>query len=213
MARLPFRVVVVTDRAACAARARGVVETVARALDGVDGRQVAVLHRDKGRSPEQNLRTVAALRTLCRRSGAQVLVHTHVFMATSLGLCGAHVSSHALRTEGEVALARSLLAPEALLGASAHLGDVLPAELDYAFLSPVFTPTSKPADARAPLGLPGLGAACAATDVPIIALGGVDETNARACLDAGAQGVAVLGQVMGALDPKAALRRLLSVLS
>lgn len=213
MRALPFRLVVITDRAACAARARGVVETVARALDGVDGRKVAVLHRDKARSPEQNLRTVAALRTLCRRSGAQVLVHTHVFMATSLGLLGAHVSSDALKVEGEVALARSLLAADALLGASAHQGDPLPTELDYAFLAPVFTPTSKPGDARAPLGLEGLRAACASSPVPLVALGGIDEHNAAACLAAGAQAVAVLGGVMGALDPGAALRHLLNAVS
>ncbi|OGQ13543.1 MAG: hypothetical protein A2138_15970 [Deltaproteobacteria bacterium RBG_16_71_12] len=210
MRALPFRVVLITDRAACAARGRGVLETVARALDGLDATAVAVLHRDKARSPEQNLRTVAALRTLCRRSGAQVLVHTHVFVATSIGLLGAHLASDALTTEGEVALARSLLAPGALLGVSAHAGDAVPREVDYALLAPVFAPTSKPDDARVPLGLGGLRAACSAGATPIIALGGVDEGNARACLDAGAQAVAVLGGIMGARDPRATLRRLLA---
>lgn len=210
MRALPFRVVIITDRAACAARGRGVIETVARALEGTDAREVAVLHRDKTGAPEQNLRKVAALRTLCRRSGAQVLVHTHVFMATSLGLLGAHLPSDALRCEGEVALARSLLARGALLGVSAHAGDTVPPEVDYALLAPVFAPTSKPADARVPLGLDGLRAACAATTTPMVALGGVDQDDARACLDAGAQAVAVLGGVMGARDPKVVLRALLA---
>lgn len=213
MARLPFRVVVVTDRAACAARGRGVLETTVRALEGLDAPPVAFLHRDKERTAEENLRSVAALRTLCLRFRVPVLVHTQVFVATSLGLLGAHLSSEALSTEGEVALARSLLKEGALLGASAHAGDVLPELLDYAFLSPVFRPSSKPDDPRPTLGLPGLRSACAASAVPLVALGGIDDTNARACLDAGAQAVAVLGQVMGALDPKAALRRLLDALS
>lgn len=210
---LPFSVVLVTDRAACAARGRGVVETVARALHGLDGSRVAILHRDKARTPEQNLHTTAALRSLGLRCGARVLVHTHVFMATSLGLLGAHLSGEALHTPGEVALARSLLNPGALLGASAHAGDALPAELDYAFLSPVFAPTSKPDDARPTLGLDGLRDACRKSAVPVVALGGIDDTNARSCLDAGAQAVAVLGAVMGARDPQAALRKLLDALS
>lgn len=213
MRALPFKVVLVTDRAACATRGRGVVETVARALDGLDARSVAVLYRDKAWSADKNLPVVAALRTLCRRAGASVLVHTHVFMATSLGLLGAHLASDALKDDGELALCRSLLLEGALLGASAHAGDVIPATLDYAFLSPVFAPTSKPGDARAPLGLEGLRAACAATTTPIVALGGVDEHHARACFDAGAQAVAVLGGVMGARDPRGALRRLLAAVA
>lgn len=210
---LPFRVLVITDRAACATRGRGVLETVARALAGVDARDVAVLYRDKARSPEHNLRTVAALRTLCRHAGARVLVHTHVFVATSLGLDGAHLASDALTTAGEVALARSLLAPGALLGVSVHRGDQVPLEVDYAMLAPVFAPSSKPHDTRPPLGLDGLRAACTATPVPLIALGGIDDGNARACFDAGARAVAVLGAVMSAPDPARTLRRVLDAIA
>ncbi len=213
MPTLPFRVVLITDRAACAARGRGVVETVARALEGLRAPPVVVLHRDRARSAEENLPTVAALRTLCLRFDVPVLVHTHVFFATSLGLGGAQRSAEALRVDGEVALARSLLRPGALLGASAHAGDRLPAELDYAFLSPVFAPSSKPDDVRPPLGLQGLKDACANSALPLVALGGIDEHNAGACLAAGAQAVAVLGGVMGALDPQAALRKLLKAVS
>ncbi len=209
---LPFRALLITDRAACAVRGRGVIETVARALDGVDAHQVAVLHRDKARSAERNLRTVAALRTLCRQAGARVLVHTHVFMATSLGLDGAHLASDALSTEGEIALGRSLLAPGALLGVSVHASERVPPDVDYALLAPVFAPTSKPRDTRPPLGLDGLRAACAASPVPVVALGGIDESNARACIDAGAHAVAVIGAVMGARDPNTALRHLLDAM-
>ncbi len=212
MAALPFRVLLITDAAACATRCRGVVDTVARALDGVDARQVAVLFRDKAASPDKNLRAVAALRSLCARSGARVLIHTHVFMAMSLGLHGAHLASDALRAPGDVELARSLLARGALLGVSAHAGDALPAGADYALLSPVFPSTSKPADQRPLVGLDGLRAVCATSPTPVVALGGVDEENAPACLAAGAQAVAVLGGVMGARDPSAALRRLLAAL-
>lgn len=212
MRALPFRIVVITDRAACAARGRGVIETVARALEGADARQVAVLHRDKASAPQQYQRTFEAVRTLSRRYGAQVLVHTHVSMAAGIDALGAHLASEALHRDGAIALARSLLAPGALLGVSAHAADAIPPEVDYALLAPVFSPTSKPRDERAPLALEGLRAACATSPVPLVALGGIDGANARACLDAGAHAVAVLGGVMGALDPGAALRRLISAL-
>jgi thiamine-phosphate pyrophosphorylase len=46
--------------------------------------------------------------------------------------------------------------------------------------------------------------------LPVYALGGVDPTNARSCIDAGAAGVAVMGYVMRADDPAVAVKELLS---
>jgi thiamine-phosphate pyrophosphorylase len=77
---------------------------------------------------------------------------------------------------------------------------------DYATLSPIFSPRSKPDDTRARLGLAALGPR-------LFALGGVDEINARACMRAGAAGVAVLGTLMAAVDPRRVLLRLLAATS
>ncbi|MCK6504352.1 thiamine phosphate synthase [Myxococcota bacterium] len=63
----------------------------------------------------------------------------------------------------------------------------------WALLSPVFAPGSKPGDARPPLGLAGLAAACAGAPLPVLALGGISPENAAACRRAGAWGVAALG--------------------
>lgn len=76
---------------------------------------------------------------------------------------------------------------------------------DYATLSPIFASTSKPGYGPA-LGVGVLRDA----PLPVYALGGVRPANARACLDSGAIGVAVMGYVMRAADPAAAVRELLS---
>jgi hypothetical protein len=57
---------------------------------------------------------------------------------------------------------------------------------DYAFLSPVFSTETHPG--MQPLGLATLQEACAARQIPIIALGGVDHAHAAECLAAGAAG-------------------------
>jgi thiamine monophosphate synthase len=58
--------------------------------------------------------------------------------------------------------------------------------------------TPSKADADPPLGLQGLRAICVSTDLPVIAIGGVDASNAAACIEAGAAGVAV---IRAATDP------------
>ena len=59
-------------------------------------------------------------------------------------------------------------------------------------------PTPSKTDADPPLGLEGLRAICAHVDVPVVAIGGVDASNAAACIQAGAAGVAV---IRAATDP------------
>ena len=74
-------------------------------------------------------------------------------------------------------------------------------DADYLGVGPVWETPSKD-DAAAPIGLDGLAEICAAVDVPVVAIGGIDAANAAACIHAGAAGVAV---VRAAADP--ALRR------
>src|SRR5437773_1896774 len=58
----------------------------------------------------------------------------------------------------------------------------------YIGAGPVWTTPSK-ADADPPIGLDGLSAIAAAVSVPVVAIGGIDETNAADCIAAGATGV------------------------
>jgi thiamine-phosphate diphosphorylase len=64
----------------------------------------------------------------------------------------------------------------------------------YAGAGAVWETPSK-ADAGPAIGLEGLGAVCRAVRIPVVAIGGVDATNAAACIAAGAAGVAVIRAV------------------
>jgi thiamine-phosphate pyrophosphorylase len=199
-----------TDAAMARTRGRGVVDTVVRMLAGHDvGGRVAVVVRDKVASVDDVAALCGALRPVCQRGGALLLVHTHVPLVAALRLDGAHLDGRA-----DVGAARARLPHGCLLGASRHRDDVDGQGLgvagaDYATLSPIFAPTSKPDDARAPLG----PAALRGHRLPVYALGGVDEENAAACIAAGAAGVAVLGGLMAATDPSRSLTALLRALA
>ncbi|PTA45489.1 thiamine phosphate synthase [Micromonospora sp. RP3T] len=74
---------------------------------------------------------------------------------------------------------------------------------DYATLSPVLPTRTKPGYGP-PLGPAELSRLVTASPVPVLALGGIETPDqVRACADAGAAGVAVLGALMRAPDPAA----------
>jgi len=78
---------------------------------------------------------------------------------------------------------------------------------DYVTFSPVFPTPSKPGYGPA-LGLEALRQATQASPIPVVALGGITAENAARCIQAGAAGVAVMGEVMRAADPAAVTHRL-----
>jgi thiamine-phosphate pyrophosphorylase len=83
----------------------------------------------------------------------------------------------------------------------ASVEQAVAADGDYLGAGPVWATPSKE-DTDPPIGLEGLRRICVAVDVPVVAIGGVDASNAAACIEAGAAGVAV---IRAATDPE--LRR------
>ncbi|MDN3238732.1 thiamine phosphate synthase [Glycomyces tritici] len=100
----------------------------------------------------------------------------------------------------------------ALVGRSVHAGEPIDPGLDYCTYSPVWATDSKPGYGP-PIGTDALREACAASPVPVYALGGVTGPDrALAAREAGAAGVAVMGAVMRAADPERAVRSLRAAL-
>jgi thiamine-phosphate pyrophosphorylase len=77
-------------------------------------------------------------------------------------------------------------------------------EADYIGAGPVW-PTPSKADAEPAIGLEGLREICDATTVPVVAIGGIDATNAAECIRAGAIGVAVVRAARDAAAVRAAI--------
>ena len=122
---------------------------------------------------------------------ATFVVNDDVEAALVLGADGVHLGQD--DTGAEAARAAGLL-----LGRSvATLEQALAAEADYLGAGPVWETPSK-RDADPALGLDGLRAICAAVEIPVIAIGGIDASNAGSCIRAGAAGVAV---IRAATDP------------
>jgi thiamine-phosphate pyrophosphorylase len=122
---------------------------------------------------------------------ATFVVNDDVDAAIALGADGVHLGQG--DDGAEAARAAGLL-----LGRSAStLEQALAADADYLGVGPVWETPSK-RDADPALGLDGLRAICAAVTLPVVAIGGIDASNAGDCIRAGAAGVAV---IRAATDP------------
>jgi thiamine-phosphate pyrophosphorylase len=116
---------------------------------------------------------------------ATFIVNDDVEAAIALGADGVHLGQH--DPGAEAARAAGLL-----LGRSAStLEQALAADADYLGVGPVWETPSKH-DADLAIGLAGLREICVAVNVPVVAIGGIDASNAGACIHAGAAGVAVI---------------------
>jgi thiamine-phosphate pyrophosphorylase len=126
-----------------------------------------------------------------RALGTTFIVNDDVDAALELGADGVHLGQS---DEGAArARARGLI-----LGRSATTFDeAVSADADYLGVGPVWETPSK-SDAAPPLGVAELERICRAVDVSVIAIGGVDSSNAGDCIRAGAAGVAV---IRAATDP------------
>jgi thiamine-phosphate pyrophosphorylase len=119
------------------------------------------------------------------------VVNDDVEAALALGADGVHLG----RSDSGAERAR---AAGLLLGRSATtFAEAVEADADYLGVGPIWATPSKE-DAAPPLGLDELARICAAVAAPVVAIGGVDATNAAACIRGGAAGVAV---VRAATDP------------
>jgi thiamine-phosphate pyrophosphorylase len=195
-------VLVITDRSL----ARSSLETVAAAVFAAGGRWLSL--REKDLPPAERAALAQRLVDLARPHGAIVTVHGDLDAVLAAGAAGAHLPSGS-----DPAAARKKLGRQALIGVSAHSAAEAEAAAargaDYVTVSPIYMSASKPGYGP-PLGTAALGALAKRLAIPVIALGGISETTAADCIAAGAKGVAVMGLVMRAADPRAITARLIA---
>jgi thiamine-phosphate pyrophosphorylase len=121
---------------------------------------------------------------------AQLVVNDDVDAALELG-CGVHLGQTDPGAE-RAAAAGLLLGISARTRREAAVAAYSGAS--YVGAGPIWATPSKP-DAAEPIGLDGLREVCLAVDVPVVAIGGIDASNAGECIRAGAAGVAVIRAV------------------
>lgn len=164
-----------------------------------------VQYRDKSGDAERREAEARRLRELARRHGAVFIVNDDPALAARVEADGVHLG----RDDPDIAAARHLLGPDAVIGVSCYdsleLARVtVGAGADYVAFGSVYPSPTKPDAVRAPLEL--FTRAKRELAVPVCAIGGITPANAGAVWAAGADMLAVISSVLLAADVAAAAR-------
>jgi len=158
-----------------------------------------VQYRDKRGTAAQRAETARALRALCHRFGAPLLINDDLALALAVDADGVHLGGD----DGDLAAARQALAPGKLLGTSCYADferarAARAAGVDYVAFGAFYPSPTKPHAQAAPLAL--LARSRAELPLPVCAIGGITLDNAPPLLAAGADLLAVISDLFEAPD-------------
>lgn len=147
-------------------------------------------YRDKSTDEARRLREAEALRELCNRYGAALIINDDAELAARLG-----VGLHLGQSDGSLSVARALLGRQAIIGGTCHaqleLAETAAKEgASYVAFGRFFNSNTKPGAPSADVAL--LDASKGRINLPIVAIGGVTLDNAPTLIAHGASMVAVI---------------------
>jgi len=168
-------------------------------------------YRNKRGSPRELLQASSLLAAELAERGALFFVNDRPDVAYLSGASGVHIGQKDL----PVAESRAVMGTGKLLGISTHnLGQFRAAvetDADYIALGPVFETDSK-MNPDPVVGTDMIREARKLTQKPIVAIGGITLDRAKEVMEAGADSVAVISDILRAMDPGKRARQFLDLL-
>ena len=172
----------------------------------IDGGVTFVQLREKELAQEAFYKEALEIQALCREKNIPFVINDNVALAKKIDADGVHVGQEDMEA-GDV---RSLLGPDKIIGVSAHsVEEALLAEkrgADYLGVGAAFSTNSKK-DVSC-ISHETIRDICQAVQIPVIAIGGINETNIEELKGTGICGVAVISAIFAKKDITGAARTL-----
>jgi len=201
----PYRLCLVTDD-------NHDLETLTRVVSlAVKGGVTMVQLREKHGDVRAFIERAAAVKEVLRGEHVPLIINDRVDVALAVDADGVHLG----QSDMPAPVARCLLGDEKLLGLSIedaeqlHEANALP--IDYIGLSAIFSTPTK-TDTKKAWGIDGLYWALRNTPLPVVAIGGINDSNLDAVIATGVHGIAVVSAICRAGKPDEAARRLKTAL-
>ncbi|CAE6933747.1 Condenses 4-methyl-5-(beta-hydroxyethyl)thiazole monophosphate (THZ-P) and 2-methyl-4-amino-5-hydroxymethyl pyrimidine pyrophosphate (HMP-PP) to form thiamine monophosphate (TMP) [Vibrio sp. B1REV9] len=178
----------------------------------VEGGVTMVQVREKHGDVREFIERAQAVKAILKDTDVPLIINDRVDVALAVDADGVHLG----QSDMPATVARELIGPNKILGLSIEnkeqlaQADSLP--IDYIGLSAIFaTPTKT--NTKKHWGIDGLKMALETTSLPIVAIGGINESNIPQLSATGVHGLALVSAICHAEDPKAASEYLLSLMS
>lgn len=168
-------------------------------------------YRNKTSSSRELLHASQALCMTVRQHGGTFLVNDRADISRLAGATGVHLGQDDL----SVAAARDIVGADCLIGLSTHnlrqFAAAVESSADYIAVGPIF-PTSGKQNPDPVVGVDLIRMARKLTTKPIVAIGGITLERARGVIDAGADSVAVISDVLKARNSADRVRQYLQLI-
>ena len=197
--RLGF--ILITNRKICKVKLADIIS------QAIDGGVETVQLREKDLSSVELYNLATDIREITREKGANLIINDRVDIALAVEADGVHLGWQSL----DIETVRTMIGHDKMIGFSAHnLQEAKKAEdsgADYVTISPIFDTVYKDYFVE-PLGTEKIGKIKEEIDIPVIALGGINENNVNGVLENGAYGIAVISAILQSEDPRQSANRL-----
>jgi len=164
----------------------------------------AVQYRNKNAETREMFDEALRLREICRN--ALFLINDRIDIALAVDADGVHLG----QSDMPYRAARKMLGPEKIIGITVHnIAEATEAQrlgADYLGVSPIFQTETK-SDAGKPKGIVLIEEIRAQVDIPLIAIGGINLTNAPEVVRAGADGLCAISAVVAKEDVSSEIKR------
>jgi len=192
----------VTDRSLCGEKP---LEDVV--LGAARGGVAYVQLREKEMSTRLFVEEAGRIKKILKPFKIPLIINDRVDVALACGAEGVHIGQEDMPYD----LARNLMGSEAIIGLSVETWDDVLAsqalDVSYIGVSPIYvTPTKT--DTKGAWGLEGLAMIKAFSRHPLVAIGGLNESNIRKVAMAGAECVAVVSAICASSCPEASAYKL-----
>jgi len=192
----------VTDRGLCGEKT--LEEVVWQA---VKGGVAYVQLREKDISTRLFVEEARKIKEILQPHKIPLIINDRLDVALACGADGVHIGQDDMPYD----LARKIMGAQAIIGLSVETWEDVEEsrklDVDYLGVSPIFaTPTKT--DTKGAWGLAGLQKIKAFSRHPLVAIGGLNESNIQETVMAGADSIAVVSAICAAADPEAAARKL-----
>jgi thiamine-phosphate pyrophosphorylase len=160
-----------------------------------------VQYRNKVADDKLRLQQASALLDICRKNQVRLIINDHVELCLVINADGVHIGGD----DGNIAAIKHIIGEDKLLGVSCY-GEFARAEAaekagaDYVAFGACFASNTKPNAPRAELSLFNQ---VKPLNIPSVAIGGITLQNAHLAKQAGADAIAVIGELFNQAHDKA----------